>query len=393
MRYSFWRASCQVWGRRRTYIWIIAELAIVVAVLIYSYTVSASGRAEGDRLGKLYLDEQEYITYSLLKEQQEVTAGITVSDVRLLEEEFSRDAAFMFYICEDIILYDGDNFFTTFIIFANPAFFTQYGITPPDASSGLIGEEVKGHLSKNPMVICDYAVSLFAQDIVLEDTSYPLNSFTSDAMVPRGSFGEALPLSQCVVLPDSLRPPQWGPSRFGTMLFIRYFDAQNIAELRQQIMSRLSQLHNDAFSYDYISVLDDFLEAMSVTFADAEFFSFISWICILISAYGVTGILLTLLQQRRKQYAVALALGATRWQIRMEAFCEMLTVSTIGCGLGFVCGCVCTYLLPNFRYPLIISWETAALALGIAVTIAFVSCLVVLPSINGIHPAEVLKSE
>ena len=99
---------------------------------------------------------------------------------------------------------------------------------------------------------------------------------------------------------------------------------------------------------------------------------------LLIVCVNVSSLLLARANVRRKEFAVRLALGATRWRLARQAFTESLLLAVAGCALGIPLAYVETKSLSQMRafsIPLLQSTTVDAMALGFTVSIAVLAGL------------------
>jgi putative ABC transport system permease protein len=113
---------------------------------------------------------------------------------------------------------------------------------------------------------------------------------------------------------------------------------------------------------------------------------------LLVGGIVLMNILLISVGERIKEIGLRRALGATRRDVFMQFLTESLAVTISGMVLGSVLGWAVSIILARVtQFPVVISWEPFALALGFAMVVGVFFGVQPARRAAGLHPMEALR--
>ncbi len=129
-----------------------------------------------------------------------------------------------------------------------------------------------------------------------------------------------------------------------------------------------------------------------------EFFISVSLITLALGGIGVMNIMLISVKERTKEIGIRKALGATSRNVQRQFFSEGLFLTllsgTIGLGLGIgLCALINLLPMPERFSGMIITWQTAAFAIGILALIGIAAATYPARRAAELPPIEALRYE
>ena len=174
-------------------------------------------------------------------------------------------------------------------------------------------------------------------------------------LTARGQSGPGQNQDDMVYLPLSTVQKKVSGTRFPdmvNMLMLQAETAKDTYTSQEDISALLRQRHNlglnkeDDFS---IMNLTQFMEMMqSSTKIMTVLLASIASISLLVGGIGIMNIMLVSVTERTREIGIRMAIGAKRWDIRLQFLMEALILSLIGGLIGVVIGIAGIYILPLF---------------------------------------------
>lgn len=174
-------------------------------------------------------------------------------------------------------------------------------------------------------------------------------------LTARGQSGPGQNQDDMVYLPLSTVQKKVSGTRFPdmvNMLMLQAETAKDTYTSQEDISALLRQRHNlglnkeDDFS---IMNLTQFMEMMqSSTKIMTVLLASIASISLLVGGIGIMNIMLVSVTERTREIGIRMAIGAKRWDIRLQFLMESLILSLIGGLIGVVIGIAGIYILPLF---------------------------------------------
>lgn len=167
--------------------------------------------------------------------------------------------------------------------------------------------------------------------------------FFPQVLHPNQRNQEKLPLSQLVVAPLSMlpeNPPK--QSYFGFK-----FKGEIDNKIQYEISKYLTESHENKYMYYADSSWDQYAISAESLLQLAQILQVVSILCFVAVCIGFAGFIFILLNRRKKNIALSMALGAVYKQISCELLLEIGTVILIGCVGGMITSTVISNLITN----------------------------------------------
>lgn len=167
-------------------------------------------------------------------------------------------------------------------------------------------------------------------------------------------------------------------------------DNRDILLQAQTLLSSKNSIFIYFLNNEFYDMLADF---HSVT-EDNRVFRFISYILLIITTIGLTGVFILIINERKKEIAIHLALGSSKKRICLECLVELTILAVIGCVLGLSSNIV--YSMKNVSYiniPLRPGLYVIIVQLIIICCIVTFSMIPVVRIVAKLTPMEILRVE
>lgn len=159
------------------------------------------------------------------------------------------------------------------------------------------------------------------------------------------------------------------------------------------IISILLNQYGSQFNYSYNDVLSNYIGYVDDILKDVDLFAFFAKICLCISVFGITGIMIILVKKRKKEYAISYAMGERKLNIYTELLFEVFGVSSAGCILGCIVGFLLTKLDIQSTFQVQFYLSCVFVPFLVSLMIPFLTSVIIIPDVDAKNPIETLKSE
>lgn len=121
----------------------------------------------------------------------------------------------------------------------------------------------------------------------------------------------------------------------------------------------------------------------------------IACVSLFVGGIGIMNIMLVSVRERTKEVGIRKAVGATRWDIRVQFLVESMAISVTGGLLGIGLGWTCTLYMQIFypNYPVILSSWSVVLAFFFSVAVGVLSGAYPAFKASSVDPVEALRYE
>lgn len=183
------------------------------------------------------------------------------------------------------------------------------------------------------------------------------------ALTARGQSGPGQDQDDMVYLPLSTTQKKVSGSQFPdmvNMLMLQTYRAEDTYTSQEEISALLRQRHNLGINKDddfTIMNLTQFMEMMqNSTKIMTILLGSIASISLLVGGIGIMNIMLVSVTERTREIGIRMAIGAKRWDIRLQFLMEALILSLIGGLIGVGIGICGAYILPLVTsFPAVLS--------------------------------------
>ena len=121
-----------------------------------------------------------------------------------------------------------------------------------------------------------------------------------------------------------------------------------------------------------------------------ELFVWVAKCSLVITTVGIIGVLLIYVEQRRREFVIALTLGATHGTLIFELFCEVLLFSLLGGVISLLLTIFIAPQLSTVTFTVRFSWTCAILAIGMAFGITLICCVCTVLGTRSRYPTKIL---
>lgn len=173
------------------------------------------------------------------------------------------------------------------------------------------------------------------------------------SLTARGQSGPGQNQDDMVYLPLSTVQKKVSGTQFPdmvNMLMLQAYSAEETYSSQEEISALLRQRHNLGINKDddfTIMNLTQFMEMMqSSTQIMTILLGSIASISLLVGGIGIMNIMLVSVTERTREIGIRMAIGAKRWDIRLQFLMEALILSLIGGLIGVAIGIAGVYILP-----------------------------------------------
>ncbi|WP_066717076.1 FtsX-like permease family protein [Clostridium sp. Marseille-P299] len=197
-----------------------------------------------------------------------------------------------------------------------------------------------------------------------------------------------------IYLPYELYYKLYNPSHlFDTRLTIVLkdfsFDNGDILIKAQTLLSS-----NSNFIYYLNNEFYDMLRSLHSVAEENTVIRFISYILLIITTIGLTGVFILIINERKKEVAINLALGSSKKRVCIECYIELMMLALTGCTLGLSSNIIfgikdLNYINVSLRpnpYVIIVQ-------LIIICGIVMISMIPVIKTVTMLTPMEILRVE
>jgi putative ABC transport system permease protein len=120
----------------------------------------------------------------------------------------------------------------------------------------------------------------------------------------------------------------------------------------------------------------------------------IAGISLLVGGIGIANIMLVSVVERTREIGIRKAVGATSSAILQQFLAEAVMVSTVGGGIGIVCGIAIAKVASTiFKFPLIVSIWSIALGFGLACIVGLMAGVIPARNASKLDPIVALRSD
>lgn len=392
MRYLVGKSVQRFWANRKRYAFVILQIMIGTSLVALALHIRFSFQEQFRAFQEVIYNPYVNITGNNPSSEEE---SLTAADYAYIKEHLNPVGNGIAYYKECSL---GDAALK--VLFVDDAFFPiVMGAEGYDANAAYIGENARqtlNELLRSGQSVLGYDSTHEALFGVPVTSFLPLSSFTysSKSLLTNAVFSvldDVQTFEDYVIFPLSAYEASELPFK-GWNNLVLSLTGSHMESLQAQIKdisAYLTEQYGDANWYidNYYTYTEgQFNRNVHV----AELLNFLSAFVLVIVVFGFAGLLLILLNKRRREFSIALMCGATSTQISREVFLEILYVVMLGVLLGNV---VCLPLLPmlDSGTGLAFHLETLLLCIAGGLAVSVFVCAVALRKVRRLSPVVILK--
>jgi ABC-type antimicrobial peptide transport system permease subunit len=170
-------------------------------------------------------------------------------------------------------------------------------------------------------------------------------------------------------------------------------DKVNYSGLQNEVLNLLNENHGDIFAYSLGSEFVNFLRLSNRAGEEAMAFNFIAAVLLLIVLIGLSGLFVLIINRRKREIAISLALGATKGRVYMECLLEMSILAVTGSVIGILASVI--LLSKGFESAAVVTYPNMLVSLtltGLSLLVAIISTIPVFITIKKLMPIEILRT-
>lgn len=368
------------------------------------YDISITGLYNNNELLK-DLDYTTWLRESPTPYEDEDLIPFSYNDYKTLAEKYNDTIDVMLYLRKKILIQAADGSIKGGgnLIFVSDSFFEKL----EHDKNCIIGSEFMDMLTKDNIYnkrdlivyydesdsqVKSYMGEYIKTVNVSEVDNSKLNSLINSWL------GEDVALGDMCILPveyyyDFFHPVDI-PNYFNISISLKDSNS-DIATIESSIMEIINYLYktHDRYGYEIDSVLNMFLEKTNGIMKISKAVNVAAIISSIIVILGLTGILLLIVERRKKEFAVCISVGATKPIILMETIFEACTI-TVG---GGIIGTILSLIILNMNIIKIedvnisVSYFSIAMTLLLSLIIGCVATLIPVLKIKKLMPVEILR--
>ncbi|MBP5215477.1 MAG: ABC transporter permease [Alphaproteobacteria bacterium] len=175
------------------------------------------------------------------------------------------------------------------------------------------------------------------------------------ALTARGQSGPGQDQDDMIYLPLSTVQKKLSGTKFPdmvNMLMLQTYSAEDTYTSQEEISSLLRQRHNLGLNKDDDFTIMNLTQFMEMRQSSTQIMTIllgsIASISLLVGGIGIMNIMLVSVTERTREIGIRMAIGAKRWDIRLQFLMEALILSLIGGLIGVAVGIAGVYILPAF---------------------------------------------
>ena len=172
-------------------------------------------------------------------------------------------------------------------------------------------------------------------------------------LTARGQSGPGQDQDDMIYLPLSTVQKKVSGTQFPdmvNMLMLQTYTAEDTYTAQEEIRALLRQRHNLGINKDDDFTIMNFTQFMEMAQSSSQmmtiFLGFIASISLIVGGIGIMNIMLVSVTERTREIGIRMAIGAKRWDIRLQFLMEALILSLLGGLIGVAFGIAGVYILP-----------------------------------------------
>ncbi|MDP4182105.1 MAG: hypothetical protein Q8942_13575 [Bacillota bacterium] len=333
-------------------------------------------------------------------------------DCITLQQKFADDANVMFFIRRCLYYNDKKrNISKSFYMFfvSDKLFLELYKKPKTDYKIALVGYDAHDVLNKNNVlnkrdIIFNYSGS--SPDKLIMNNGDKLEIHNLSATNNKETFNYLLKgisiesenqinTNSFIIIPikyyyDFLHPKDIPD----THLQINLNNSSQLGIKLTNIIQYLNNKHGNQFSYTIDSELNKYIKTTETIRDNALFANIVTFFSLVVIIIGLSGLMLLLVNKRIKEYAISIALGATKKVI----FLETLMEATIVCLIGGVLGTILETVVLSQKiicfneFMVVVDNKVQFICIFAPILIGVLSTMFSMVKIVKLMPIEILKS-
>ena len=383
------------------YIFVIIETVIAMIILGIGINITLSFRNKLDDIETESSKALHQFNTSWSSGKDNVLY-IERDDYLYCKENFSRgnEVQYIYVITEFVSYYDENEISNFLLLFVSDEFYTYYLNTDKVTVDTIYaGENFIKWQDKSKVMLMrgnrsiDYFKGRNIENIDVLETK--TTSFS-----PYGITGYEIPIEEWVIIPVDQYYVIDGSNPYG-QLFMKA-DTKYIDEASNMVVQYLNNRTNvndtmdespqiDDIQFSISNETDNFIRISKSTIEKYKVAITYTMVALVIIIFGLGGILSLLVEKRKKEYGIAIMLGASAKQLMLELFTEIVLVMWLSTGIALTLSSLIMKLESVELFQVVYHYESILICLAITLIISILGCIVPCIMLHHLSPIQILK--
>lgn len=392
MMYLIYRSFQKLWINKKTYFFIMLELAIGISVVMCGICSTYSAQS------KLELCKQQIGTDGAVIEYYENgTAStdfpISVEDYITIRDSYSEtDISYLLFAHSIYLTQASSNVKNVSFISMDAASFARFFGFAPQDDTIYLGSQIAEDSEKEGITFFEEWFSWGGSNVKVGEYDVPaIEKLAPSTKTIVVGVSWDLDVSTAIVLPEKyMNVLQDNGDHPSQHLRVMINSDTVEADVLYDILQTLQETHS-GYSYRIAEQYFELQKSIIDLTQGIRIFAWIAWFALIISMVGIIGILLIYMEKRKRELAIILALGGTRTTIFKEIFFEVFSLCSISGILGII---ITIFIIPHLStnvFTASFQWISVFAMLGIVLAIPIVSSVCIIGGIRSIYPTKILK--
>lgn len=362
-----------------------ACVEIVIGMVVIACALQAS-MAANDRSDQIE-EQLRYFTYRVCSSSGDPGDEFAVdyADVIALQTLYGGSVSFGYSCYVYNPSFQGSQIIDMYYLFMTPAYYTFFGLRPDTVYVGQSLTAKQSTALKGVLGTASFGngrVSIEGLRCPYE----PLRSAQNLSLIPSGFIGMDVPLDNAIIFPASyLDAAPTLPLSYFSLVF-----STADASVADDICAYLASRH-EGREYWTENQWESFQSGRDNLSRNSKLLGWMATFSLCIVSVGIIGLLMQLIQEKKRDIAICLSLGATKTRLFLEIFLE----TSFFCFTSAALGCVASIPILPFTgtpyYQPVWRAQSLLVCLGLTTVVTLLSCALSTLDISRISPIQTLK--
>lgn len=385
MKYTLFVALKGIKQNRWSYLVLFLEL-----VLCFSLIFIGLNKVESENKRFALINEVE--SKGFLTNYYEVRQNLTQEQISNFETHIMNDSDCSFSIINQINFSDGDKIRSVPLLIANQSFIAEYVSSESQEADIFIGKDNYSKFKTDgDMSPTDGSLSVREGNWYLNNRKLTVKTFDKlqNSILPTNiDYLRDIHLNDAIILNGSKIFLGGDQNLEASNIFLKIKGDINT------VREKLNHLNGLFFPYSPLKInslttrfekgAQDIMEFISV-------FSWASQVAFLIVFIGILGVLLILLEKRRKKLSLAIILGASKIRVLLEIFLELFMLTASASFISLVISCILQPYISSVYYLIEISYKTILSSIVLPLLMSSIPVLFIFRTYFTVNLLELMK--